>query len=180
MAGDETENPNSPNPSHSLPNVSAIDSAYTFTTGDTSNASIIYPPFNSKNYYSWSCTMLMAIGAHNKFGFLDGSITKPVPIDPNFSVWYRCNLMVSPWICVFVSPKIAQVILYIDLAEKMWKLLIEWFEQSNEPRIFELHQAINAITQSQSFVNDYFTRLESLWNELHQFWRLLQIEKKNN
>lgn len=51
----------------------------------------------------------------------------------------------------------------------MWKLLKEQYEQSNEPRIFELEHAINNITQEQSSVNEYFTQLKSLWNELHQF-----------
>lgn len=50
----------------------------------------------------------------------------------------------------------------------MWKLLKKRYKQSNEPKIFELQQEIN-ITQGQSYVCDYFTRLESLCNELHQF-----------
>lgn len=96
----------------------------------------------------------MAIGARNKFGFLDESIKQPASSDPNFSIWYRCNLMVSSWICASISPEIAEVILYIDSEKKMLQLLKEWFEHSNEPRIFELQQAINAITQGQTSVSE--------------------------
>ncbi|KAB1200007.1 hypothetical protein CJ030_MR0G008651 [Morella rubra] len=143
MSGEEIEVPNSPNLPNpqNLPSLlicnqdSMTDSAYIITLGDTSNAPIVSPPLNGKNYYSWSRAMLMAIGARNKFGFLDGSIPQPASSDPNFSNWYRCNLMVSSWICASVSPEIAQNILYIDSVEKMWKLLKERFEQSNEPRI---------------------------------------------
>lgn len=102
-----------------------IDSAFTITPGDTSNTPIVSPQLNDKNYYSWSRAMLLAIGAWNKFDFLDGSIKRPAPTYSNFSNWYRCNLMVSSWICVSISPEIAQVILYIDSAEKMRKLLKE-------------------------------------------------------
>lgn len=89
----------------------------------------------------------LAIGALTKFGFLVGSITRPALTNPNINAWYGCNLKVSSWICVSVSPEIALVILYIDSAEKMWKLLKKRYKQSNEPKIFELQQEINNITQ---------------------------------
>lgn len=149
VSNDVRSNPISLNPRPIL------DSAYTIASGDISNAPIVSPPLNDKHYYSWSRAMLMAIGARNKFGFLNGSIPALAPTDSNFNAWYRCNLMVSSWICA--SPESAQVILYIDSTEKMWKLLKERYEQSNEPRIFELQQSLSCISQGQSSVSDYFT-----------------------
>lgn len=113
--------------------------------------------------------MLIAIGSRNKIGFIDGNIQHLCSTDLNYNALFRYNLMVSSWICASVSPKIAQVILYIEIAEKIWNLLKYRFQQSNEARIFKIQQSLNSITQGQSSVSDYLTSLESLWNEWHQF-----------
>lgn len=84
-----------------------INSAFLITSGDASNAPIVSPQLNDKNYNSWSRAMLVEIGARNEFGFLDGSIKCPISTDPNFSYRYCYNLMVSLWICASVSLEIA-------------------------------------------------------------------------
>lgn len=113
--------------------------------------------------------MLMAISSLNKIDFIDGNIQPPRSTNLNYNVWFCCNLMVFSWICVSTTPKIAQVILYIKTTKKMWNLLKHKFQQSNEARTFEIQQSLNNITHDQSSMSDYFTCLESIWNEQHQF-----------
>ncbi|KAL8535535.1 hypothetical protein ACS0TY_011240 [Phlomoides rotata] len=43
-------------------------------------------PLTGKNFVSWSKSMLIALGAKLKLGFIDGSITHPPRNSPEYSV----------------------------------------------------------------------------------------------
>lgn len=46
-------------------------------TNDHPGISIVAAPFSGKNYLTWSTSMKISLGAKDKLGFIDGSITKP-------------------------------------------------------------------------------------------------------
>lgn len=58
----------------------------------------------------------MALIGKNKFKFVDGSILAPDPFHPSYDAWERCNNLVHSWIINYVSPSIAQSIIYKYLA----------------------------------------------------------------
>ncbi|KAF8390314.1 hypothetical protein HHK36_024839 [Tetracentron sinense] len=47
------------------------------------------------NYAMWKRSMLISLSAKNKLGFIKGTITTPDEKDPKYSLWQRCNDMVS-------------------------------------------------------------------------------------
>ncbi|XP_059436398.1 uncharacterized protein LOC132169376 [Corylus avellana] len=51
----------------------------------------------------------------------------------------------------------------------MWDELKASYSQRNGPRIFQLQKAIAAITQDNSSVSHYYTRLKILWEELNNY-----------
>ena len=69
--------------------------------------------------------MMMALVAKNKFGFVDGSIVKPLVGDPSLHGWVRCNNMLLSQMLNSVSKDIANNIIFIDNAANMWKDLHE-------------------------------------------------------
>ncbi|KAL5574169.1 hypothetical protein UlMin_023766 [Ulmus minor] len=111
----------------------------------------------------------MALTAKNKIGFVDGTIPKPTPNDLLFSIWCRCNSMVSSWIINAISGDIADSLLYIDSAFEVWRDLHDRFNQGNGPRVFQIKKQLSSLTQGSLDINAYFTQLKILWDELKEF-----------
>nr|GMD31251.1 uncharacterized protein LOC109166032 [Ipomoea batatas] len=67
-----------------------------------------------------------------------------------------------------VSPIVGRSVLWINTAEGVWSDLKKRFSQQNIFRIVEIHSEIYRTKQGTSSVNDYFTQLKLLWDELCQ------------
>jgi hypothetical protein len=126
---------------------SAMDSNPLFLHhSDSPGSMIVSSPLNGENYYTWARSMSMALTAKNKLQFINGKLPKPLPSDPDYFAWTRCNNMVLSWIINSVTKEIATSIISVDLAETMWNDLRNRFSQQNGPRIFQIQKAISAIT----------------------------------
>lgn len=69
---------------------------------------LVSQPLSGDNYPSWSRTMLRALSAKNKKGFVDGSISEPVDADlVTLCSWTRNNDFVVSWILNSVSKEIS-------------------------------------------------------------------------
>src|ERR1044072_7591725 len=82
--------------------------------GDGPSTVTVTPPLSSSNYQTWMRSMRRALITKNKFRLVDGSIPIPNEGDHNFYAWQRCNMLVHTWIMNYVSPSIAQNLIYID------------------------------------------------------------------
>jgi len=60
--------------------------------------------------------MKCALGAKNKLAFVDGSVPISPMDDLNLNAWERCNHLIHSWILYFVSPQIAQTIVFHEYA----------------------------------------------------------------
>uniref|UniRef100_A0A2N9IAK7 Reverse transcriptase Ty1/copia-type domain-containing protein n=1 Tax=Fagus sylvatica TaxID=28930 RepID=A0A2N9IAK7_FAGSY len=138
--------------------------------GDSPGTILVSQPLSGENYNTWSRSMIMALTAKNKIGFINGTITAPNDETlPSFNLWTRCNTMVISWILNSVSKDIASSVIYANTAQEMWEDLKERFAQGNGPRVFEIQKAISSLTQDQCNVSVYFTKLKSLWDELNNY-----------
>lgn len=114
--------------------------------------------------------MTMALTAKNKLSFVNGSLPQPaVETGAEYHAWVRCNNMILSWILNSVSKEIAASVIYRYTCEGMWLDLKERFSQKNRPRVFQLHKSILVLTQENSSVSLYFTRLKALWDELSNY-----------
>ncbi|XP_019171343.1 PREDICTED: uncharacterized protein LOC109166898 [Ipomoea nil] len=118
------------------------------------------------NYHSWARAMEMALRSKNKMTFVNGLVAAPNRLDPKFYYWERCNTMLLSWILRVVSPTIASSVLWINTAEGVWKDLKKRFSQQDVFRIAEIQSQIHHTKQGNSTVNEYFTQLKLLWDEL--------------
>uniref|UniRef100_A0A2N9GSX5 Retrotransposon Copia-like N-terminal domain-containing protein n=1 Tax=Fagus sylvatica TaxID=28930 RepID=A0A2N9GSX5_FAGSY len=138
--------------------------------GDSPGTILVSQPLSGDNYHTWSRSMIMALTAKNKVGFINGTISAPDDQSlPSFNLWTRCNTMVISWLLNSVSKEIASSVIYANTAQEMWEDLKERFAQGNGPRIFEIQKAISSLTQDQCNVSAYFTKLKSLWDELNNY-----------
>ncbi|GAV81515.1 UBN2_3 domain-containing protein [Cephalotus follicularis] len=109
--------------------------------------------------------MLIALIAKNKVGFIDGCCKKPSTNSPLFHQWERCNAIVLSWIMNTVSKELFTRIVYARDAENMWEDLKERFDKVNGSRNFSLHQEIGSLSQGNTTVSIYYTKLKQLWDE---------------
>uniref|UniRef100_A0A2N9GQC0 Reverse transcriptase Ty1/copia-type domain-containing protein n=1 Tax=Fagus sylvatica TaxID=28930 RepID=A0A2N9GQC0_FAGSY len=101
--------------------------------GDNPGIMLVTQPLNGDNYQTWSRSMLMALTAKNKEGFVNGSIEPLNPSAPCYSSWKRCDTMVLSWILNSLSKEISASVIYLDTSIEVWKDLKERFSQSNGP-----------------------------------------------
>ncbi|XP_074293703.1 uncharacterized protein LOC141620837 [Silene latifolia] len=92
--------------------------------------------FEGTGYGEWRRSMLIALSAKNKLGFIDGSIPKPAANAATANSWQRCNDVVFSWILSSVSPTIADSILFNNTAKDAWDELQERFGQSNGAQLY--------------------------------------------
>ncbi len=137
--------------------------------GDSPGSVLVSLPLDGDNYHTWSRSMIMALTAKNKLGFVDGSITKPAPTASTYLPWIRCNTMVLSWIINSVSKDIAASVIYLNTAKEIWFDLKERFSQKNGPRIYQIQKSISTLSQENLSVSAYYTKLKALWEELNNY-----------
>ncbi|MCI07650.1 retrovirus-related pol polyprotein from transposon TNT 1-94, partial [Trifolium medium] len=113
--------------------------------------------------------MRRALGAKNKFDFVDGMISIPNPFDPSYKAWCRCNMLIHSWIMNSVEDSIAQSIVYLENAIDVWNELKERFSRGDFIRISELQIEIFGLKQGTKSVSEFFTALKILWEELDAY-----------
>ncbi|XP_019158327.1 PREDICTED: uncharacterized protein LOC109155052 [Ipomoea nil] len=144
------------------------DTASPFFLHSSENPSLILVSavLDGRNYHPWSSAMEMALLSKNKLGFVDGTIEVPSVADVKFPYWKRCNNMVSTWITRSVSPEIAQTILWLGTAARIWNTLKARFSVADIFRVFDLQAEIHQIRQGDLSVSGYLAKLNVLWDEL--------------
>ncbi|XP_021899482.1 uncharacterized protein LOC110815834 [Carica papaya] len=77
--------------------------------------------------------------------------------------------MVVSWLLNAVTKEIADSLLYHESAQSIWTDLQLRYQQSNAPRIYQLKQSMNKLTQGSLSINTYYTRMKTIWDELKTF-----------
>ncbi|XP_019197689.1 PREDICTED: uncharacterized protein LOC109191485 [Ipomoea nil] len=108
----------------------------------------------------------MALEVKNKYDFVSGAIPSPNEGDPRHAAWRRCNRIVCSWILRSVSPAIAESVMYFDKASEIWSALNRRYSQTYPHKISEVQNEIYKNVQGNLSVNEYFTKCNSLWQQL--------------
>jgi len=139
---------------------------YYLHPGENPGLVLVSNVLNDNNYISWSRNMQHALLSKNKLKFVNGSIKTPLPTDPNYESWERCNVMILSWIMRTLAPDIAESVMYIDFAKELWEELRERFSQGDYFQISDLLQEVHSIRQGDRSITQFFTELKKLWEEL--------------
>lgn len=118
------------------------------------------------DYRSWKRMFELQLSSKRKLGFVLGTVARHATDAIQGAQWDTCNDLVISWIHANVSDNIKQSILFIGSACEIWKQLARRFELSNGSRKYKLTKELFGITQNKMSVNDYFTKISSLWEEL--------------
>ncbi|KAE8732030.1 hypothetical protein F3Y22_tig00002237pilonHSYRG00016 [Hibiscus syriacus] len=146
---------------------------YYLHQSDNPGMILVTQPLTSDNFHSWKWSMMLALSAKNKLGFMDGSIPAPDTSSPELlNAWTRANNLVNSWILNSVSKDIAASLLYHTTAAEIWRDLVESFQQSNSPHLFQLKKKLTDLVQGQMTVSTYYTQLKIIWDELFSIKQL--------
>ena len=129
---------------------------------ENSMSGAITPLLAKNNYHTWSRAFLMSLSIRNKTGFIDGTLTMPTTEGAKKNAWLRCNTVVMSWMIHSVSPDIKSALLYCKTATECWNKLKTRYAQPSDVRIYLLQQELNAVSQGNSSVTDFFTKLSSI------------------
>lgn len=162
---DEYETHDTENTSHNISHF-VQDNPLHLQSSDSPGMKLVNECFDGSGFSNWKRSMIIALSARNKLGFVDGSIPKPDPQSSSFKSWSRCNDMVISWILGALSKSIGRSVIYCNSAHQMWKELGERYGVSNGAQLFGLHKELSEISQGNSNVADYFTKLKMLWDDI--------------
>ncbi|KAJ8620514.1 hypothetical protein MRB53_029043 [Persea americana] len=138
---------------------------------DQPGYSLVPIKLNGTNYQSWSKSVMHALIAKKKIGFINGTIEEPSQ-DANpeeFELWNQCNSMILSWLTHSVEADIAEGIIHARTAHQVWVDLHDQFSQKNAPAIFQIQKSIAMMSQGTMTLSAYFTKLKALWDELEAY-----------
>ena len=87
---------------------------------DSPGMNLVNWPFNGKGYGGWKRSILIALSAKNKIGFIDCTQKELAPTSADFKLWTRCNDMVLSWLLNSLSKEIADSVIYSITAKELW------------------------------------------------------------
>ncbi|KAJ9548782.1 LOW QUALITY PROTEIN: hypothetical protein OSB04_021325 [Centaurea solstitialis] len=167
MAGDDAEKSGSGDASK-IPKIDPT-SPYFLGSQDNPGNTITNVVFRGDNYEEWSRSIRLSLRARRKFGFIDGSISKPTSQE-KLEDWYCVQSMLVQWIMHTIEGSVKKTIPYFEEAKPLWDVLKERFSIGNGPRIQQLKRALAECRQSRTMtVVDYFGKLQTLWDELASY-----------
>ncbi|XP_071740248.1 uncharacterized protein [Rutidosis leptorrhynchoides] len=132
------------------------DPLYLHPSDTTGTPLISYKLIGTENYNVWNRAMLLALGTKNKVGFIDGTCVKSTTDPALASQWDRCNSVVLSWILSSISEELYMGQIFPNNASAVWKDLSDTYDKVDGSVTFNLHHKINSLTQSGSYVADYY------------------------
>lgn len=119
-----------------------------------------------RNYLSWSRSIIIALGAMMKLGFIDGRCDKPTENASKIEQWIRVDCMVRSWLLNSIAKDIVEAFIYTKSAKDLWLELKERYGECNGPMLYQIQREISSVSQGVLTVEKYYTKLKKLWDEL--------------
>lgn len=120
----------------------------------------------ASDYRGWKRSFEIQLSSKRKLGFINGTVTRSTEDETLALQWDTCNDLVVSWLHGNVSDSTKRSILFINSAHEIWKQLEKRFQLSNGSRKYKLNKELFGIRQNKMSINEYFTVVSSLWEEI--------------
>uniref|UniRef100_A0A803N939 Retrovirus-related Pol polyprotein from transposon TNT 1-94-like beta-barrel domain-containing protein n=1 Tax=Chenopodium quinoa TaxID=63459 RepID=A0A803N939_CHEQI len=121
----------------------------------------------ASDYRSWRRSMEIALTSKKKIGFVLGTVIRSTYAADAMKAdqWDTCNSMVISWIHACLSDTIKKYVLYVNTARETW-VQLEKRSMANGSRKYKLNKDLYQLKQNSNTINEYYTAISSLWEEL--------------
>ncbi|XP_074337483.1 uncharacterized protein LOC141674676 [Apium graveolens] len=110
--------------------------------------------------------MEISLGSKRKLEFVMGTIPKPSDDAAQADLWETCNSLVIVWLTSNVSSSIRKSVTFMPTASLIWSNLETRFSLTNGSRKYKLNKELYEIRQHNRSINEYYTSLRIIWEEL--------------
>ncbi|XP_070021748.1 uncharacterized protein [Nicotiana sylvestris] len=143
-----------------------INHPYHLNHSDSPGMTLVNTVFDGRGYPGWKRSILLSLSAKKKLGFINGACKAPDLNSTDYEQWSCVNDMVTYWILNALSKDIADSVIYSKTAKELWDSLEQRFGKSNGAKLFHLQKELSSLTQGNSDIAGYLTKLKRLWDEL--------------
>jgi len=151
-------------------------SPYDITTLDNPGLLITQVQLKGKNYDEWARSVRTALRARKKFGFVDGTITRPADNSADIEDWWTINSLLVSWIRNSIEPSLRSTISHVEVAADLWNDIRDRFSVVNGPRIQQIKSEITECKQRGMSIVNYYGKLKQLWDELANYDQMPMCE----
>ncbi|KAJ8424274.1 hypothetical protein Cgig2_004696 [Carnegiea gigantea] len=116
----------------------------------------------SSNFRSRRQAIEIALSTKRKLPFVHGTLPRPTDDPIKGDQWDACNNLIMN----SMSDSIAESILYVESAARIWRQLERRFAISNGSRKYKLNKDVYHLKQNGAPINEYYTRMRGIWEEL--------------
>ncbi|KAL0411028.1 UNVERIFIED_CONTAM: Retrovirus-related Pol polyprotein from transposon RE2 [Sesamum latifolium] len=112
--------------------------------GDHPGMVLVSAPFDGTDFLAWRRSMVIALRAKRKLGFIDGRYSMPDKTSDSYENWIRMDSMVMSWILNAISKKISKAFLYTKSSRQLWLDLEESYDSiRNQILIMDPFPSVN-------------------------------------
>ncbi|KAL2928518.1 Antiviral helicase SKI2 [Bienertia sinuspersici] len=133
---------------------------------DGCNTVVVEKLEGCSNYRPWKRSMEIALASKRKLGFVTGVVVRDKTDGVKQEAWDTCNNMVISWILGNVSDPIKKSVMFMNAARDIWKNLEQRFQVNNGAKKYQVSKLIYETKQNGKSVNEYYTEMKILWEEL--------------
>ncbi|KAL5552266.1 hypothetical protein UlMin_002442 [Ulmus minor] len=141
--------------------------------GDRSIIQITTRLLNESNFLRWSQSVKLFIRGCGKIEYLSGAKIASDKKDPAYAVWDAENSMIISWLVNPMESDIGQNHMFLPTVKAVWDSVSATFSDlGNSAQVYEVKTKIRDTKQGDMTVTKFYNRLQSLWQELDQYYDL--------
>uniref|UniRef100_A0A2N9FUB4 Integrase catalytic domain-containing protein n=1 Tax=Fagus sylvatica TaxID=28930 RepID=A0A2N9FUB4_FAGSY len=138
-----------------------------------------YTKLKGSNYLQWSRAVLVFLTGRGKESYL--TTTKPTDTT-KISTWIKEDAQIMTWLWNSLEPDVFNNVSYLESSKDIWDTLrLMYSSEENITRIHELYQDMFSLQQGDRSIEEYFSLLQGMWDELNVYQPLstdLQKQQK--
>ena len=146
-----------------------VTPAFQLAANENPGAIIAQVQFNGDNFDEWAQAVRTALRVKKKFGFVDGTVTKPEEDADDYEDWLSAKSMVTLWILNTVDPKVRRTLASKEDPRELWTEIKDRFSEGNGPRIQEIKAELAHCRQGNFSVIEYYGKLQMLWEDMANY-----------
>ncbi|XP_060200605.1 uncharacterized protein LOC132628866 [Lycium barbarum] len=127
---------------------------YHLTSSDAPGTNLINTTFDGRGVPGRRRSILIALSAKKKLGFINGSCKSPDMDSPEFLQWSCYNDMVTAWLLNSLSKEIADSVMYLTSAKEIWDSLQQRFGKSDGTKLYHLQKELSVKEKLAKSVQD--------------------------